>query len=61
LVTGIAGGAIVPLIVGWLGDTFGLQMGMLFLYLTFGYILSIGFWSKPLINNETITLGTAQK
>ncbi len=54
LVTGIAGGAIVPLIVGWLGDLFGLQMGMLFLYLTFGYILSIGFWSKPLINNEII-------
>lgn len=54
LVTGIAGGAIIPLIVGSLGDVFGLRMGMLFLYLTFGYILSIGFWSKPLINNEII-------
>jgi fucose permease len=60
LVTGIAGGAIIPLIVGWLGDTFGLQMGMLFLYLTFGYILSIGFWSKPLINNEVIDFGKKQ-
>lgn len=56
LVTGIAGGAIIPLIVGSLGDVFGLRMGMLFLYLTFGYILSIGFWSKPLINNEIIDL-----
>ena len=55
LVTGIAGGAIIPLIVGWLGDSFGLKTGMIFLYLTFGYILSIGFWAKPLINNETIT------
>jgi FHS family L-fucose permease-like MFS transporter len=54
LVTGIAGGAIIPLIVGSLGDVFGLRVGMLFLYLTFGYILSIGFWSKPLINNEII-------
>ena len=54
LVTGIAGGAIIPLIVGSLGDVFGLRMGMLFLYLTFGYILSIGFWSKPLINNEIL-------
>ncbi len=54
LVTGIAGGAIVPLIVGWLGDSFGLKSGMLFLFLTLGYILSIGFWSKPLINNEII-------
>ncbi|MBT8221104.1 MAG: MFS transporter [Bacteroidia bacterium] len=54
LVTGIAGGAIIPLIVGGLGDIFGLRAGMLFLYVTFGYILSIGFWSKPLINNEII-------
>ena len=54
LVTGIAGGAVVPLIVGWLGDTFGLQAGMFFLFLTLAYILSIGFWSKPLINNEII-------
>jgi len=55
LVTGIAGGAIIQLIVGWLGDTFGLRIGMSFLYLTLGYILSIGFWSKPLINNQTIS------
>ncbi len=54
LVTGIAGGAILPLIVGWLGDLLGLRMGMLFLFLSLGYILSIGFWSKPLINNEII-------
>ncbi len=56
LVTGIIGGAIVPLIVGGLGDLFGLRSGMLFLYLTMGYILSIGFWAKPLIKNVTIQL-----
>ena len=60
LVTGIAGGAVIPLIVGWLGDLLGLKTGMLFLYLTFGYILSIGFWSKPLINNETIDIRKKQ-
>ncbi len=54
LVTGIAGGAILPLIVGWLGDWLGLRMGMLFLFISLGYILSIGFWSKPLINNELL-------
>ena len=54
LVTGIAGGAIIPLIVGALGDAIGLKMGMVFLFLTLGYILSIGFWAKPLINNEII-------
>ena len=54
IVTGIIGGAIVPLIIGWLGDHLGLRSGMLFLYLTMGYILSIGFWSKPIIKNKTI-------
>ena len=54
LVTGIIGGAIVPLIVGGLGDLVGLRAGMVFLYLTMGYILSIGFWARPLIRNVTI-------
>ena len=54
LCTGIIGGAIVPLIIGWLGDHFGLRTGMLFLYLTLGYIFSIGFWANPLITNKTI-------
>ncbi len=57
LVTAIIGGAVVPLIVGGLGDLFGLRNGMLFLYVTLGYILSIGFWAKPLIKNVTIQLG----
>ena len=54
LCTGIIGGAIGPLIIGWLGDNLGLRSGMLFLYLTMGYILSIGFWAKPIITNKTI-------
>jgi fucose permease len=56
LCTGIAGGAIVPLIIGWLGDHLGLRMGMLFLFLTMGYILSVGIWARPLVNNQTINL-----
>ena len=48
LVTGIAGGAIIPLIVGSLGDAFGLKAGMFFLFVTLGYILSIGFWVKTI-------------
>ncbi len=54
LCTAIVGGAVVPLVVGSLGDLLGLRFGMTFLYLTFGYIFSIGFWAKPLINNATI-------
>jgi MFS transporter, FHS family, L-fucose permease len=53
LCTGIIGGALAPLVIGWLGDRFGLRQGMFFLYLTLGYVLSIGFWARPLINNET--------
>lgn len=56
IVTGIIGGAIVPLIIGWLGDHLGLRNGMLFLYLTMGYVLSIGFWAKPIITNKTVKL-----
>ena len=56
MVTGIIGGAIMPLIVGWLGDNFGLRLGMCFLFLTLGFIFSIGFWAKPIITNKTISL-----
>lgn len=56
LCTGIAGGAIVPLIIGTLGDAFGLKTGMLFLFITMAYILSISFWAKPLVNNRTISI-----
>lgn len=54
MVTGIVGGAIVPLVIGWLGDQIGLRYGMCFLYLTMGFILSIGFWARPIIANKTI-------
>ncbi|MCG6922058.1 MAG: MFS transporter [Acidobacteria bacterium] len=54
LVTGIVGGALLPPVVGKLGDLFGLRFGMTILYLTLGYILSIGIWARPLITNATI-------
>ena len=54
LVTGIIGGAIVQILIGALGNMIGLRGGMMFLYITFGYMLSIGFWAKPLITNQTV-------
>jgi fucose permease len=54
LVTGIIGGAVVQLLIGGLGNLFGLRAAMMFIYITMGYILSIGFWAKPLITNKTI-------
>jgi len=54
LCTGIIGGAVVPLIIGRLGDVAGLRVGMMCLYVTFGCVLSLGLWAKPLIANATI-------
>ena len=54
LCSGIIGGAIVPLIVGVIGDAFGLRIGMLFVFITLSYLLSLTFWAKPLIKNKTI-------
>ena len=56
LSTGIVGGAVIPLVIGRIGDRLGLRVGLLLLYLTFGYVLSVGFWAKPLITNQTIDL-----
>jgi FHS family L-fucose permease-like MFS transporter len=54
--TGIIGGAVVPVIIGRIGDSLGLRTGLAFLYLTFGVVLSVGFWARPLINNATMNL-----
>ena len=54
LMTGIAGGAIVQVLIGGLSDLTSLKVGMTFLFITLGYILSISFWAKPLVQNKTI-------
>jgi fucose permease len=54
LVTGIAGGAVVPLIIGGLAELAGLKFAMLALFITLGYVLSVGVWAKPLVNNATV-------
>lgn len=56
LCTGIVGGAVVSLAVGWLGDRFGLRASMGLLFLSLGYILSVGFWARPLVANATVPL-----
>jgi len=55
LCTGIAlGGAILPPLIGKVGDVFGLRIGMLVLFLTLGYVISIGLWARPLVQNATV-------
>lgn len=54
LCTGIIGGAVMPWVVGRLGDSFGLRSGMLVIFLTLAYVTAVGLWAKPLIANATI-------
>jgi fucose permease len=54
LLTAIVGGAFIPFIIGMLSDIFSLKVGMMFLYITLGYMFSIGFWANPLIKNKTL-------
>ena len=56
IVTGIVGGAIFPFVIGGIGDIWGLKTGMLLLFLSLGYIFSIGFWAKPLVSNKRVKL-----
>lgn len=60
MLSGIVGGAVWSLVIGGLGDAIGLRGGLLLLYVSLGYILSIGFWAKPLIRNKTIEWGKNQ-
>jgi fucose permease len=53
LCTGIAGGAVAPVVIGQIGDHLGLRAGMMFLYVTFGWVLGVGFWANPMVSNET--------
>jgi fucose permease len=54
LCTGIVGGAVVPLIIGGVAEVVGLKFAMITVFVTLGYILSVGIWAKPLVNNATI-------
>jgi MFS transporter, FHS family, L-fucose permease len=54
LCTGILGGAVVPLLVGTVGDRIGLRLALLAVFVTLGFILSIAWWARPLIRNETV-------
>lgn len=56
LCSGIFGGALLPLLVGMAGDAYGLKTALVLLLIPLAFILSISFWAKPLIANETISL-----
>lgn len=60
LCSGIAGGAVFPFIVGGIGEITNLRVGMLFLLIPIVFIFTIGFLSKPLVNNQTINFSKAE-
>jgi fucose permease len=56
LMSGIMGGAIIQLMIGFISDITSLKVGMTLVFLALGYVLSISFWAKPLIKNKVIKL-----
>jgi len=56
LMTGIMGGAVVQLLIGFLSDLVSLRVGMLLVFVALAYILSLSVWAKPIIKNKTISL-----
>jgi len=57
LCTGIIGGSICPLIIGKIIDVTGsIRIGMLFNYISLGYILFISFYAKPIIENKVVKI-----
>lgn len=56
LMSGIMGGAVVQILIGFISDLTSLKVGMFFNFIVLAYILSISFWAKPLIKNKTISL-----
>jgi len=56
LMTGIMGGAVIQLLIGFFSDVTSLKTGMLLLFVTLAYIFSIGIWAKPLVKNKTVKI-----
>ena len=56
LCTGIFGGALVPMMIGVLGDMFGLRGAMCLTFLTLAFIFGVGVRADPLISNSRISL-----
>ena len=54
LCTAIAGGAVVPLMIGTMAEWTGLRLAMTLIFVSLTYIFSIGIWARPMVNNATV-------
>jgi len=61
LCTGIAGGAILPFLIGVIGEITSIKTALFFIIIPLLFILSIGFWAKPLITNKILKSKTESK
>ncbi len=57
LMTGIMGGAVMQLLIGFISDLISLKIGMLLIFVALGYVLGIGIWAKPIVKNKTLEFG----
>lgn len=57
LMTGIMGGAVMQLLIGFTSDLISLKIGMLLIFVALGYVLGIGIWAKPIVKNKTLEFG----
>ena len=54
LMSGIMGGAIIQLLIGFISDYASLKTGMFLNFIGLAFIFSIGVWAKPIVRNKTI-------
>jgi fucose permease len=59
--TASVGGALGPVIVGNIGDLFGLAVSLNYIFLPLVIVFSVAFWAKPLITNKTLKNGDTKK
>lgn len=55
LCSGILGGAILPMLVGLLGDYLGLRTALCLVFVSIAYLFCLSFWAKPLVSNHTLS------
>ncbi|MCK9160443.1 MAG: sugar MFS transporter [Bacteroidaceae bacterium] len=56
LCSAIVGGAVGPLLIGVIADFTNLHIAMLLIAIFVCYMIFIGFWAHPLVNNKTVSL-----
>lgn len=54
LMSGIMGGAVLQLLIGFLSDLTSLRTGMMLIFSALGYIFLVAWKAKPLVVNKTV-------